>query len=212
MLIEHLNLLPCPVCKQLYTWSIDGLTQENRVIEGKVTCGNGHSWKVVQEILRFDKEESLEDIVYSDREKTGYPKQVGEQERFAFLDSIGSYFKSIKFNHKYVLVSGEPVLLYRYLEDKSKHYITTYDDEGVLRQLHETAVGNRMHENHSFIRSQIGIQTDITNKLIIFPKKRVNSIPEKSLILQFIPISEETKGKIIWIGEKYKLEELSNIM
>ncbi|MFV2014597.1 MAG: hypothetical protein ACC656_04175 [Candidatus Heimdallarchaeota archaeon] len=212
MLIEHLNLLPCPVCNEFYTWSVDGITHENQVLEGKVTCGNGQSWKVVQEILRFDKEESSEDIIYSDREKTGYPKQVREQERLPFLDFIDSYFKSIKFDHKYVLVSGEPVLLYRYLEDKSKHYITIYDDEGVLRQLHETAVGNRMHENHSFIRSQMGIQTDITNKLIIFPKRRVNSIPAKSLILQFIPISEETKGKIIWTGEEYKLEELTNIM
>lgn len=212
MLIDHLNLLPCPVCNQSYTWTIDGITHENRIVEGIVKCGNGHSWKVTQEILRLDKENSSEEIIYSDREKTGYPSQVTEQERSAFLDFIGNYFKSLKFNKEHVVISGESILFYRYLEDKSKQYITTYEDEGVLRQLHETAVRKRTHENHSFIRSKTGVITESSNQLIVFPKMRIKEEIENSLIIQFIPISEDTIGKIIWTGEKYKLEELTNLI
>ncbi len=45
------------------------------------------------------------------------------------------------------------------------------------------------------------------------PNDQVPSEPHvaDTLIIQFIPISEESNGKIIWTGEKYKLEELSNL-
>ena len=211
MLIDHLNLLLCPECKQSYSWTVDGVTHENRVIEGNVTCGNGHSWKVTQEILRLDKQDSSEEIIYPDREKTGYPNQVSESERSTFLGFIDSYFGSIKLDSEHVIVSGEPILFYRYLKDKSKQYITTYDDEGILRQLHESAVRNRIHEDHSFVRSKTGIKTESADQLIVFPKMRIKSGPVNSLIIQFIPISEESNGKVIWTGEKYKLEELSNL-
>ncbi len=93
----------------------------------------------------------------------------------------------------------------------SDYYITTYFDEKVLRQLHETAVRKRLHYNHSFVRSKIEVPNTSTNHIIVFPKMRIKIIPENSIIIQFIPLSDETEGKIIWEGEKYKLEELSNI-
>ncbi|MCE7737571.1 MAG: hypothetical protein GPJ54_21960 [Candidatus Heimdallarchaeota archaeon] len=211
MLIDHLNLLPCPVCKQSYTWTVDGVTHENRVVDGIVKCGNGHSWKVTQEILRLDKENSSEDIIYSDREKTGYPKEVSEQERLTFLEFLDGYFGSLQFGSDCVIVSGESILFYRYLKDSSNQYITTYEDEGVLRQLHETAVRKRTHETHSFVRSEAVVTSESANQLIVFPKMRIKSKLENSLIIQFIPLSAESNGKIIWTGEKYKLEELSNL-
>lgn len=211
MLIEHLNLISCPVCQLSKTWTVDGAIHENRVINGTVKCQNDHKWNVSQEILRFNKEDSSEAIIYSDVEKTGYPTQVTELERSNFLDFIGPYFKALEFNTQYILVSGEPILFFRYLEDRSKNYISTYNDEGILRQLHEMAVRRRIYEKHSFIRSKNRITAESTNQLITFPKMKFKKLPENSMVLQFIPISEETKGKIIWTGEKYKLEELTNL-
>ncbi|MHA2033110.1 MAG: hypothetical protein ACW99A_22655 [Candidatus Kariarchaeaceae archaeon] len=211
MLIEHLNLIPCPICKETYTWNIDGITHDDRIIEGTVTCGNDHKWNVTQEILRLDKENSSESIVYSDREQTGFPKFVLEHERSDFLDFIEEYFISITFDKNELIISGDAILYYRYSKHETLKPMIVHENEGILRQLHEMAVQKRMHNNHSFIRSKDNVTNEETNQFVIFPKRRYTKPAKNALVLQFILKSEIPQGSIVWVGEKYQLEEISTL-
>ncbi len=209
MLHRHLSTIKCPICKSNDRWDLTGSSNEHHITDGVISCNNNHKWCVKQEILRLDKENSDEAIIYSERELTGYPKEVSELERSEFLDFIEQYFKNIKFAKETVVVIGNSILFYRFLSNLETNFVTVMNDEKLLRQLHEITVQKRLHNNHSFIRANT-IDASSANLLYLFQNTNDINLNPGDVLIQFNSNQNEPQGTILWMGQKYFLEEIIN--
>lgn len=208
MLHRHLSNIKCPICKLSDNWDLEGSSNDYHVSDGVISCKNNHKWCVKQEVLRMDNENSNEDIIYFEREMTGYPKQVNELERSEFLDFIEQYFRNLNFTKETVVIFGDPILFFRFLSELKIDFITVTNDERILRQLHETTVQKRLHNNHSFIRADT-LEVSSANLLYLFQNIKDINLNPGDVLIQFNSNQNEPQGTILWMGKKYFLEEIT---
>ena len=184
MLHKHLLNIKCPVCKSREKWNSEGSSNEYHLTDGIISCNNNHKWIIKQELLRLDNENSDEEIIYHEREMTGYPKEVNESERIEFLEFLAVYFKKLVFSRDTVVVYGEPILFYRFFNKIEITIITVNKNEKLLRQLHETIVRKRLHNTHSFIRTDI-VNVSSANQFYIFKNKNGTNLDSGDILVQF---------------------------
>lgn len=201
MLLKILDLLECPACnKASRIWKLDGEVTETRITNGKVICPEDHSWSVKEEILRFDEQNDGEEMQFLDHPRTGFPKPVGEKERFNFLDSFGNYVKSLEFGEdEIVKLRGDSILFMKYVKDDKPEYIICHPNEGILRQLQETAARKRMYDSMAFVR--VNDVNTLGNVISI------NNFDDeiKNDDIAFL-LTKKEKGKVLWEGSKVNLE------
>jgi uncharacterized protein YbaR (Trm112 family) len=205
MLKKHLDLLECPICqeaKRLWTISEGDLT-DTRIANGKITCPQGHVWKITEDILRMDKESSVEEMIFNDRPLTGFPSEPTEGERGYFLmefEKLTTEF--IKFSDKPLIVKGNSVLFFKYVPTSEREIIVVHPDEGVLRQIQELVAKKMIYNQISFIRSEDAQFIPIdSNTIHIFPESTKNMKPE-----DFVATLDPTmQGETYWTGESSSL-------
>ena len=201
MLLKMLDLLECPKCSQTSRlWKLSGELTDSRITNGKVICPNDHSWRVMEEILRFDKIDSDEEMEFLDHPRTGFPKEVNEDERFEFLTTASKIIKSLEIDENALIkIRGNSILFFKFMNDYENKFVIIHPNEGILRQLQESAARKQMYDKMSFIKAH--------NANLIGPIFSINLF-EKYDISDSITISldSEAEGVIKWQGSHSMLK------
>ncbi len=213
MLLEILDKLECPVCgENIDPNKLEGDMTEIRIVDGLVNCYNSHSWQVREEVLRFDQENSDEEMQLLDYDKTGFPstEMVGEMERGEFLTKFNEYVDSFPMDNDQILkVSGSSILFFKYLKENNRKIIVTHPNEGILRQIQVLAVRKQIYNNMAFIRAyDATLNSSVNNLYLFFKKEDVPELNEDDIAIIF---DQSLDGEIIWTGEKFSLFESSKL-
>lgn len=202
MKIKFLSWIGCPKCKNS-NWSFEGDFDEKQITNGSIICKKGHKWNVSEEILRFDKEHSDEPMQFLNHPLTGFPKEVTEDERGEFLDSLSKFIQ--KFSKKsdmVIYIEGNPILYFNYMQTTSRYLIVANKDEGLLRQIQEMASKKLMYQNLICIKAdKVDIANPHLEKLSIF-KYTTKNKPKSYNVLSF---EKDTKENVIWSGKDINL-------
>lgn len=166
---------------------------DERLVNGSITCLEGHIWKVVNEILRFDEEDNNEEMKFLDHPLTGFPKDVSEEERLEFLRTYENEITNLTFNqNRITLLQGDPILFFRYLRSQDSVFVISNPDEGILRQLQEVAVQKMMYSNMAFVKSiTVELDTDVD---------RINLFNEKTNGYLNYHLTKDSIGRVLWQG------------
>jgi len=199
MLLKVLDTLECPKCNQTSRlWKLQGEVTETRITNGKVTCPDDHSWQVVEEVLRLDVENSEEEMIFLDHPRTGFPKEVKENERFEFLTVIQDIVKGIDIDSETVIkVRGESILFFKYMKAYDNKFVVVHQNEGILRQLQETAARKQMYNQMSFVRAVNLNLIGEVNSINLFTE------PDSDTVSIILGLSE--KGELKWEGSETAL-------
>jgi hypothetical protein len=208
MLLKILKKLACPLCNEPQNWQINGDLTEVRIVDGVVTCKNSHSWQVREEILRFDQQNSDEEMQFLDRDKTGFPSTelVPELERGNFLTKFNEYVDSFPLDTLVLLkVTGPSILFFKYIRENQRPILVVNPDEGVLRQIQVLAARKQIYKNMSFIRAEDANLSSRTNSLRFYFSAGSNPTLNKEDTA--ILFDTGGKGTIIWKSEEMSLFE-----
>ena len=200
MLLQLLDILACPKCGSASRlWKLKGELTDTRITNGEVICPKDHTWIVKEEILRFDEEHSDQPMEFLEHPRTGFPNEVGEQERFDFFDVYENAINNVGFETEdIVVVTGDPILFMKYLkEQQQSRFIIAYPDEGTLRQLQETAARKRMYDQMAFVKAENVGYIGNVKSIHLLDK---NTAPGKNIILVKEPV-----GEVLWTGEETSL-------
>jgi len=205
MLKKHLDLLECPVCqaaKRLWTISEGDLT-DTRIANGKISCPQGHIWQITEDILRMDNEKSEEEMIFNDRPLTGFPSEPTENERGEFLMAFEKLtIEFVKFSDKPLIVKGNSVLFFKYMQNNEREIIVVHPHEGVLRQIQELVARKMMYNQISFIRSEDAQFIPIDSyTLHVFPKNTDNLKADDFAAT----LNPTMQGETYWTGESSSL-------
>ncbi|MHA2089244.1 MAG: hypothetical protein ACW98K_00170 [Candidatus Kariarchaeaceae archaeon] len=209
MLLQILDKITCPICKdESRRWEIEGDMTELRIVDGTVTCPNNHVWQVREEVLRFDKENSDEEMQLLDYDKTGFPLTtlVGELERADFLAKLNEYITTMElFPDELLKVTGSSILFFKYLEENSSKILVVYPDEGILRQIQVIVSRKQIYNNMAFVRSDdVDLVADGRS---IYLFQDPNNLSLKSNDIALV-LDQSDKGINLWNGELASLKEL----
>ncbi len=200
MLLRYIDVLECPTCKATARlWKIQGDLTDTRMANGTITCPNDHSWNVTEDVLRMDKENSDEDMIFNDHPLTGFPKSITESDRGSFLIAFEEYIDNfIRNSDKTLVVKGNSILFFKYIPSVDRDIIVIHPDEGILRQIQELVAKKRMYDKLSCIRAD--------NAALLGDFVYLNFFPDENELLNmkrgekaFI-LDPEMPGEEIWAG------------
>lgn len=210
MLLHVLDKITCPTCKDdSRLWKMEGDITELRIVDGTITCPNNHIWKIREEILRFDKESSDEEMQLLDYDKTGFPSTelVGEQERADFLAKLNEYVFTMELIPDELLkVTGSSILFFKYLKENSCKILVVHPDEGILRQLQVIVARKQLYHNMAFIRCDDVDMLGAGRSIYLFQDPD-NLPPLKSNDIALV-LDQSNKGTDLWTGSHASLREI----
>jgi len=208
MLLELLDQVACPRCgSSPRLWKLEGDFTQERMANGNVKCPEEHSWKVAEEVLRFDKEENDSEMEFPDRPKTGFPKIgfVSEEERGSFLREFGLFIgEYIRSSTSPLVIFGNSILLFKYIPATERKIIVVNQDESNLRQIQEMAAKKLIYKFVSVIKGSIlnliGKDINVFHSLVL--EKQLDSLNDGDTALYFTKEGDETA---LWRGKNYSL-------
>jgi uncharacterized protein YbaR (Trm112 family) len=212
MLLDILDMLTCPICKNEQSiWKMEGNVTNTRIVDGKITCPSSHTWQVREEVLRLDREISDEDMLLLDHEKTGFPPvdKVGELERGDFLEKFNNYVASFPFaSNKLLKITGSPILFFNYIKENPQKILVIHPDEGILRQIQVMAAKKQIYNNMSFVRAKDVELLGANRCLHLF--EDVSSLQKLSKNEIALAFGKQEDGNPIWNGERMSLVEVTD--
>lgn len=191
----------CPICN-IREWSFDGYKTDTRFVDGKLRCTDGHNFRITQDIVRFDKENSNEEMIFLDHELTGYPKEVNEEDRLSFLEALENSLQTLQLSSKTLQVFGNPILFFRFVKPFDNPCLIMDEDEGILRQVQNQIVQRQMFQNSGFVRSS-NLTTDNVQKISFLSetKSHLNSGDLVYSLVKEIP----NEASIVWKSDDFNL-------
>ncbi|MCY3413647.1 MAG: hypothetical protein INQ03_18535 [Candidatus Heimdallarchaeota archaeon] len=200
MLMKYIDAIKCPVCKESRLWKIDGDFTDDRMIEGKVTCKNGHRWIVKEEVWRLDKEGAEEDMQFLGHSLTGFPSQIKETVRGDFLVSMKLTVEEyVKSSDKPLFILGSPILFLKYLPTTEREIVVVNESEGILRQAQEIAVSKRIYKQLSCIRAtEVDSLLPEAERVYVF-----DNVPDElqNNDTAFL-VERDPNAEVLWEGEE----------
>ena len=168
MKLDIINLLRCPNCEEADPegkYKLVGDYNQDKIFDGHITCRNGHSWQVRDEILRFHKEshpEILYDKLDIDENRVStLPDGLDEQYRRGFREGMLKFVKGL--DEDIYAVTGLIVPFVKALGVTDKLFILFSENEDELRLAQEVVAKNRVYDNFFFVRHKGFILSPLTN-------------------------------------------------
>ena len=191
----------CPICK-MREWSFDGYHTDARYVDGTLECSNKHTFRITQDIVRLDKENSDEQMKFLDHELTGYPKEVSEEDRLSFLEALENSLQNLQLSSKPLLVFGNPILFFRFVKSFENSFLVMDENEGTLRQVQNQVVQHQMFQNSGFVRSS-DLSTENMQK-ISFLSETSPQMNTGDLVFSLVK-EVPSDSNIIWESDDYNL-------